>query len=84
VIPGFCPGPLPGPSVYMWRYTHAGTEETAMLRILGIIALIWIGLMLLGAVFKFLVWALVIGAVLFVGSAIYTAVKGKDEPKALR
>jgi hypothetical protein len=39
---------------------------------------------LLGAVFKFLVWALVIGAVLFVGSAIYTAVKGKDEPKALR
>jgi hypothetical protein len=46
-----------------------------MWRVLGIIALIWVGLMLIGALFKFLVWVLVIGAVLFVGSAAYTAIK---------
>jgi hypothetical protein len=61
-------------------------EETAMqtlLKVLGIIALIWIGFMVLGAVFKFLVWALVIGAVLFVGSAAYAAVKSKSDRHAL-
>jgi hypothetical protein len=54
-----------------------------MWRVLGIIALIWVGLMVLGAVFKFLVWALVIGAVLFVGSAAYTAIKNSDK-RAIR
>jgi uncharacterized membrane protein YgdD (TMEM256/DUF423 family) len=49
-----------------------------MWRVLGIIALIWVGLMLLGALFKFLVWVLVIGAVLFVGSVAYTAIKNSN------
>jgi hypothetical protein len=49
-----------------------------MWRVLGIIALIWVGLMLLGALFKFLVWVLVIGAVLFVGSAAYAAIRNSD------
>lgn len=49
-----------------------------MWRVLGIIALIWVGLMLLGALFKFLVWALVIGALLFVGSVAYTAIKNSN------
>jgi hypothetical protein len=49
-----------------------------MLRILGIALAIWIVLSLLGAVFKFLVWALVIGGVLFVGAAAYSAVKGRS------
>ena len=49
-----------------------------LIKVLGIIALIWIGLMVLGVVFKFLIWALVIGAVLFVGSAAYAAVKGSS------
>ena len=53
-------------------------------RVLGIIALIWIGLIVVGAIFKFLVWAIVIGAVLFVGSAIYAAVTDRGGPKALR
>jgi hypothetical protein len=36
-------------------------------------------------VFKFLIWALVIGAVLFVGSAAYAAVKGSSSGRrALR
>jgi hypothetical protein len=54
-----------------------------MWRVLGIIALVWVGFMVLGAVLKFLVWALVIGAILFVGTAVYSAVKGSDR-KAIR
>jgi len=54
-----------------------------MWRVLGIIALVWIGLMVLGTVFKFLLWALVIGAVLFVGSAVYSAVRNSDK-RAIR
>jgi uncharacterized BrkB/YihY/UPF0761 family membrane protein len=54
-----------------------------MLRVLGIIALVWIGLIVIGAIFKLLLWALVIGAVLFVGSAVYSAISRKDGPKAL-
>lgn len=55
-----------------------------MWRVLGIIALIWVGLMVLGAVLKFLVWALVIGAVLFVGTVAYSALKGDPDKKAIR
>jgi uncharacterized BrkB/YihY/UPF0761 family membrane protein len=54
-----------------------------LLKVLGIIALIWIGFMVLGAVFHLLIWALVIGAVLFVGSAAYAAVKSKSDRHAL-
>ncbi len=49
-----------------------------MLKILGIALLIWIGLSVLGAVFKFFVWALVLGAVVFVGAAAYSAVTGRS------
>ena len=54
-----------------------------MWRVLGIIALVWIGFMVLGALLKVLVWALVIGAVLFVGSAAYAGIKSR-ESKQLR
>ncbi len=56
--------------------------QTAI-KVLGIIALIWIGFMVLGAVFKFLVWAVVIGAGVFIGSAAYAAVKSKSGRKVL-
>jgi hypothetical protein len=49
-----------------------------VLKILGIALAIWIVLSLLGAVFKFLGTALVIGALLFVGAAVYSAVKGRS------
>ncbi|MGH3978923.1 MAG: hypothetical protein ACRDRZ_07970 [Pseudonocardiaceae bacterium] len=55
-----------------------------MLRVIGIVALVWIGLMVLGAVFKFLVWALVIGAVLFVAAAAYGALTSKSDRDAIR
>src|SRR5215470_13394345 len=56
----------------------AGERRTAMWRVIGIIALIWVGLMVIGALFKFLVWVLVIGALLFVGSAVYRAIKNSN------
>ncbi|MBV9011310.1 MAG: hypothetical protein JO272_04550 [Pseudonocardiales bacterium] len=58
-----------------------------VIKVLGIIALIWIGFTVLswvlGAAFTLLVWALVIGAVLFVGSAAYAAVKSKSSRHAI-
>jgi hypothetical protein len=58
-----------------------------VIKVLGIIALIWIGFTVLfwvlGAAFKLLFWAVVIGAVLVAGSAAYAAVKGKSDRNAL-
>jgi hypothetical protein len=58
-----------------------------LIKVLGVIALVWIGFSVLGWVlgfaFKLVFWALVIGAVLFVGSAAYAAVKSKSDRKAL-
>jgi D-alanyl-lipoteichoic acid acyltransferase DltB (MBOAT superfamily) len=60
----------------------------AVIKVLGIAALIWIGFTVLGWVlgvaFKLLLWALVIGVVLVVGSAAYAAVKGRSDRRALR
>jgi hypothetical protein len=59
-----------------------------VIKVLGIIALIWIGFMVLGWVlglaFKLLFWTLVIGAGVFVGSAAYAAVKSRSDRKVLK
>jgi hypothetical protein len=49
-----------------------------VLKVLGVVLLVWLAFTLLGAIFEFLTWALVIGAVVFVGAAAYTAVKGRS------
>ncbi len=58
-----------------------------LIKVLGIIALIWIGFTVLGWVlgvaFKLLFWVVVIGGVLFVGSAAYAAVKSTSDRQAL-
>jgi hypothetical protein len=55
------------------------TEEGRMvLKILGVAVLVWIAVSVLGAVFEFLTWALVIGAVVFVGAAAYSAVNSRS------
>jgi uncharacterized protein (DUF58 family) len=58
-----------------------------VIKVLGIIALIWIGFTVLGWVLgvalTLVLWAVVIGGVLFVGSAAYAAVKGKSDRHAL-
>lgn len=55
-----------------------------VIKVLGIIALVWIGLIVLGWVFKALFWVLVLGAVVFVGYAAYAALTSKSDPPALR
>ncbi|MBV9060210.1 MAG: hypothetical protein JO296_03225 [Pseudonocardiales bacterium] len=59
-----------------------------VIKVLGIAALIWIGFTVLGWVlglaFALIKWALVIGLVVLVGTAVYGAVKGKPDRKALR
>lgn len=58
-----------------------------VIKILGVVALVWLGFVVLGWVLgfalKLLFWALVIGAVLFAGSAAYAAVKSKPDRQAL-
>ena len=58
-----------------------------VIKVLGIIALMWIGFWvlsaLLGFAIKLVFWALVIGVVLFVGSAAYAAVKSRSDRRAL-
>lgn len=49
-----------------------------LLRILGIALAAWIVLTILGALFEFLVVALAIGAVLFVGAAAYSAIRARS------
>jgi hypothetical protein len=49
-----------------------------VLKVLGIALAIWIVLSVLGAVFKFLGTALVIGALVFVGAAAYSAVRARS------
>lgn len=55
-----------------------------MLRVIGIVALVLVGFMLLGAVWDFLGWALVVGGLAFAGYAGYTAIRNRSEPPALR
>jgi hypothetical protein len=55
-----------------------------VIKVLGIIALIWVGFMVLGVAFKLLFWTLVIGAGVFVGSAAYAAVKSRSDRKVLK
>lgn len=51
-----------------------------VLKILGIALAIWIVLSVLGAVFKFLGAALVLGALVFVGAVAYSAIKRRSRP----
>lgn len=59
-----------------------------VIKLLGIIALIWIGFTVLGALLgvalKLLLWVLVIGALLLLAATAYAAVKGKPDRKPLR
>ncbi|GEL20660.1 hypothetical protein [Pseudonocardia asaccharolytica] len=55
-----------------------------MLKVLGILLLIWIAISVIGAMFKFLAWAVVIGALAFAGVAVWSAVTGRSDRKSLR
>jgi hypothetical protein len=50
-----------------------------MLRIIGLLLVVWIALMIIGAVLEGLFWLLVVGGLLFLGTAAYGALKGKNK-----
>lgn len=52
-------------------------------KIVGALIAIWLAVTVLGFVLKGLFWLAVIGGVLFLGTAAYGALKGKDEPKRI-
>lgn len=54
-----------------------------MLRVIGIIAVIWIGLMVLGAIFKVVFWPLLIAALAFAAVAGYRALKARSDDTAI-
>ncbi len=49
-----------------------------MLKIVGLLLIVWLVLIILGAVLKGLFWLVVIGAVFFVATAAYGWVKRND------
>ena len=55
-----------------------------MLRLIGIVLLVWLAFVLLGAVFEFLFWALVIGAAVFLGSLAWGALTRRGDRPAIR
>ena len=54
-----------------------------VLKVLGVIALVWIAFIVLGWAFKALFWVLVIGGAVFLGSTAYAALKDKSDHNAL-
>jgi len=54
-----------------------------VLKVLGIVVLVWIGFIVLGWLFKALFWVLVIGALVFAGFAGYAALTSKPDRDAL-
>lgn len=49
-----------------------------MLKIIGILLIVWLALSVLGAVVKGLFWLAIVGVVLFVGTAAYGALKARS------
>ncbi|WP_031466897.1 hypothetical protein [Sciscionella sediminilitoris] len=49
-----------------------------VLKVLGGILVVWVGFMVLGAVIKGLFWLVIVGAVLFAGTAAYGYIKNKS------
>jgi uncharacterized membrane protein len=52
-------------------------------KIVGTLIVIWLAFTVLGFVIKGLFWLAIIGGVLFLGTAAYGAIKGKDNPKQI-
>jgi hypothetical protein len=57
-------------------------------KIVGALLLAWVAFMVIGSVVGFLlkavVWIAIIGGAVFLGTAAYGAIKGRNEPKRLR
>ncbi|MGH3631041.1 MAG: hypothetical protein ACRDRL_26815 [Sciscionella sp.] len=52
-----------------------------MLAVIGGLLVIWLAFIVLGAVIHGLFWLLVIGAIAFLGTTAYGAIKNKNKPR---
>lgn len=48
-------------------------------KIIGAIIVVWLAFTIIGVIVKGLLWLAILGGVLFVGTAAYGAIKGKDQ-----
>ncbi|MGH3984718.1 MAG: hypothetical protein ACRDST_19045 [Pseudonocardiaceae bacterium] len=55
-----------------------------MMKIIGVLLVVWLVVSILGAVIKGLFWLTVVGAVLFVATAAYGYLRRRSGPTALR
>ncbi|NMH95789.1 hypothetical protein [Pseudonocardia acidicola] len=55
-----------------------------MLKVLGALLVVWAVFSVVGAVFDFLAWAVVVGALVFLGAATYSALTSKSDRRAIR
>jgi hypothetical protein len=55
-----------------------------MVYLILVLLAIWLILAILGIVIRGLFWLAVIGGLLFLGTAAYGAIKGKDSPRQIR
>jgi hypothetical protein len=57
-------------------------------KIVGALIVAWVAFMVIGSVIGFLlkavIWIAIIGGAVFLGTAAYGAIKGRNEPKRLR
>ncbi|HVV09637.1 hypothetical protein [Amycolatopsis sp.] len=57
-------------------------------KIVGALIVAWLAFMVIGSVIGFLlkavIWIAIIGGAVFLGTAAYGAIKGRNEPKRLR
>jgi uncharacterized RDD family membrane protein YckC len=59
------------------RHAQPPQEVLTLLAFLGVLLLIWLAFMVLGAVIKGLFWLIIVGAVLFVATVAYGWAKQK-------
>ena len=57
---------------------RARAKEADVLAIIGTLLIIWLAFIVLGIVLKSLFWLAIIGGVLFLGTLVYGAFKGKS------
>lgn len=52
-------------------------------KIVGVLIVIWLAFTVIGVVIEGLFWLAIIGGLLFLGTAAYGAIKGRDNPRQI-
>lgn len=52
-----------------------------MLKVIGVLLLLWLALVVIGLIVKALFWLFIVGAVLFVGTALFGGIRRRMEQR---